>query len=142
MITAQDLATSTKKLYESFNARNLDAAVQNVKPDAKWINIAFGQTHTGREEIKGFMQGWLTAMPDCKLEVKNVIASDNYTASEFVGRGTHTGPLTGPMGTIAATGKKIELSVCEIMRYDGDQIVETHVYMDPASLMRQLGITG
>jgi hypothetical protein len=39
--------------------------------------------------------------------------------AEFVGRGTHTGPLVGPAGTLPPTGRSIEFPVGEPMRVEG-----------------------
>jgi predicted ester cyclase len=79
-------------------------------------------------------------MPDCKVEVSNVVAGEEWTVVEFVGRGTHTGPLVGPTGPIPATQKKLELKVCELLRIKDGQINLAHTYFDAATMMRQLGL--
>ncbi len=60
--------------------------------------------------------------------------------TEFVGQGTHTGPLVGPAGTIPPTGRRIEFSVGELMRVEEGKFTLVHVYYDGATLMRQLGV--
>jgi ketosteroid isomerase-like protein len=56
-----------------------------------------------------------------------------------IGRGFHTGPLAGPQAG-AATQKKLELKVCELLRIKDGQIAESRVYFDAATMMRQLGL--
>ena len=60
--------------------------------------------------------------------------------AEFVGRGTHTGPLVGPAGTIPPTGRSIEFPVGEPMRLEEGRFTLVHVYYDGATLLRQLGV--
>ena len=44
-------------------------------------------------------------MPDVKGTVDNAAPTDNGVVLEVTWRGTHTGPLAGPEGSIPATGK-------------------------------------
>jgi steroid delta-isomerase-like uncharacterized protein len=140
MLTAMDSPTLVRAHYEAFNKRDIDKNLSLVTDDVKWTNIPFNVTHTGRSGIRDFLGGWTTAMPDCKVEVLNVFASDDWTVGEFIGRGTHTGPLVGPQGTIPATQKKLELKFCEIFKIKNGQIAEARVYFDAATMLRQLGV--
>jgi predicted ester cyclase len=83
----------------------------------------------------------LTALPDAKTEITNVVADgENWVFTEFIGRGTHTGALVGPAGTIPPTGRRIGFPVGELMRLEGGKFVLVHVYYDGATLLRQLGV--
>ena len=104
------------------------------------MNIPFNVNFSGRKGYREFLDNWTTAMPDCKVEVVNVAGGDEWTAVEFIGRGTHTGPLVGPNGTIPATQKKLDLKFCELLRVKDGQIAEAHLYFDAATLMYQLGV--
>jgi SnoaL-like polyketide cyclase len=61
-------------------------------------------------------------------------------ATEHIGRGTHTGPLVTPAGTIPATGRPVELRLAELYEVQEDRIKRLNAYYDSASLMRQLGL--
>jgi ketosteroid isomerase-like protein len=54
------------------------------------------------------------------------------------GRGTHTGPLQLPQGTIPATGRQYEMQFCALGRLRGGRISEVHIYFDMMSVMPQL----
>jgi len=140
MLTAQDNATVVRSHFDSFNARDIEKGLALVTNDVKWMNIPFNVNYTGHSGYREFHNNWTTAMPDCKVEIKNVIGGDEWTVVEFIGRGTQTGPLAGPQGTIAATQKKLELKVCEVFRLKDGQITESHVYFDAATMLRQLGL--
>jgi predicted ester cyclase len=83
----------------------------------------------------------LTASPDAKTELTNVVADGEYWEfTEFVGRGTHTGPLVGPAGTVPPTGRSIEFPVGEPMRLEEGKFTLVHAYHDGATPLRQLGV--
>lgn len=140
MLTAQDNAAVVRAHYDAYNSRDLDKNLALVTDDVKWLNIAFGLTFSGRQGYREFLENWTTAMPDSKVEIVNVVSGDEWTAVEFIGRGTHTGPMAGPQGTIPATQKKVDLKFCELFRLKDGQIAEARLYFDAATLMHQLGV--
>jgi len=139
MLTAQDNASIVRAHYDAFNRRDFDKGLSLVTDDVKWMNIPFDVTYSARKGYREYLENWVTAMPDCKVEIVNMIAGDQWTAVEGIGRGTHTGPLVGPQGTIPATQKKLDLRFCELLSLKDGQIAEARIYFDGATLMRQLG---
>jgi steroid delta-isomerase-like uncharacterized protein len=140
MLTAQDNATMVRAHYDAFNRRDIDKSLTLLTEDVKWKNIPFDANFTGRKGYREFVNNWTTAMPDCKVEVVNVVGGEEWTVVEFIGRGTHTGPLVGAQGTIPATHKKLDLKFCEVLRVRDGQICEAHLYFDAATLLRQFGL--
>src|SRR6266850_5202572 len=140
MLTAQDNATIVRAHYDAFNRRDVEKDLSLVTDDVKWMNIPFDVNYTGRKGYREFLNNWTTAMPDSKVEIVNVIGGEEWTVVEFIGRGTHTGPLVGPQGTIPATQKKLDLRFCELLRIMDGQIAEAHLYFDAATMLRQFGL--
>jgi len=140
MLTAQDNATIARAHYDSFNRRDTDTGLSLVTDDVKWLNVPFNSTFIGRQGYREFLENWTTAMPDCKVEITNVVAGDEWSVVEFNGRGTHTGPLVAPQGTLPATQKKLDLKFCELLRIKDGQITEGRLYFDAATMLRQLGL--
>ena len=140
MLTAQDNATVVRSLYDAFNRRDMDKGLSLVTNDVKWINVPFNTTFSGHKGYREFLDNWTIAMPDCKVEITNVVTGDEWAVVEFIGRGTHTGPLVGPQGAIPATQKKLDLKVCEVLRLKDGQISEARVYFDAATMLRQFGL--
>jgi steroid delta-isomerase-like uncharacterized protein len=85
-------------------------------------------------------KAWMRAFPDLKAEVKELIVSGDAAVVELVWRGTHTGQLTAPFGTIGATSKRAEVPAMMLLRFDGDRIGEVRHYFDLLTLLAQLGI--
>ena len=140
MLTAQDNSTVVRSHFDCFNSRNIEKGLTLVTKDVKWSNIPFERDFTGHAGYREFHNNWVTAMPDCKVEIVNVVSDDESTVVEMIARGTHTGPLVGPQGTLPATQKKLELRVCELFRLQDGLIVESRVYFDAATMLRQLGV--
>jgi steroid delta-isomerase-like uncharacterized protein len=139
-MSAQDNANLARSLYEGFNARDFDRAAASISEDSEILNVPLGVTLRGLEGNRQFQQGWATAFPDSKVEITNLIATDDYVVVEFTGRGTHTGPLAGPTGTIPATGRPLTLPFVDIHHIQNGKIVRSRTYYDVMGMMQQLGL--
>jgi predicted ester cyclase len=96
--------------------------------------------YVGKLEILSQLKSWSAAFPDAKSEVTNQITDGDRVATAFTFRGTHTGPLSGSMGTIAATGKHVELEMELINWFRGGKVHRARESFDLAGLMDQLGV--
>ena len=138
----QDNAAIVRNLYDAFNDHDLDRAAAMVSEDFELVDFAAeGQAFRGPEGFRQWLQVFLTAAPDAKVELTNVVAAgEGWVFTEHTGRGTHTGPLVGPSGTIPPTGRRIELPIGELFRVEDGKITLIHAYYDGATMMRQLGV--
>ena len=55
-------------------------------------------------------------------------------------KGTRSGPLVGPAGTILPTGQSVDLHFCEVYESHDGKMSRFSSYQDSADLMRQLGL--
>ncbi|HEY9516995.1 MAG TPA: ester cyclase [Gemmatimonadaceae bacterium] len=129
-----------RTIYDLWNERDFDQAVHLATENIECVNIPFNTTTKGPEGYREFMQSWVTAFPDGRIDVKRVIADENGAVVEFTGRGTHTGPLEGPMGTIQPTQRSGELALCDVLEIERGKVRRVRSYFDSATLMRQLGL--
>ncbi len=84
-VHVQDDATLARGIYRPFNDYDLDRALTYADEDVEWVNIPLGQIFRSHDGFREFMQGWKTAFPDCTVDVKHQIASEDGVASEFSG---------------------------------------------------------
>ena len=141
MAETSDNAAIVHDLFDAFNDHDLDRAAAMVSEDFELVDFAAeGQVFRGPEGLRQWLQIFLHATPDAKVEVTNVVAAGEWVFSEHIGRGTHTGPLVGPAGTIPPTGRRIELPIGELFQLEDDKIALIHAYYDGATMMRQLGV--
>jgi steroid delta-isomerase-like uncharacterized protein len=129
-----------QQLYDAFNRRDFDIAASVVTDDCELVNMALGSTFRGKEGVKQFQQGWATAFPDGKVTITSLMATDEAVTVEYTGRGTHTGPLAGPAGTLPATGKPLVLYLCDVHQITNGKISSSHTYYDALGLLQQLGL--
>jgi steroid delta-isomerase-like uncharacterized protein len=129
-----------RRLYDLWNDRDIEAALDMATDDVDITLMAFRQTLTGRDGFRRFMQRFATAFSDMKKEVTNQVASKDQVVSEFTLRGTHDGPLDTPTGEIPPTGRVVDLSVIEVIEVRGGKVAVLRNYSDTTTLMRQLGV--
>lgn len=98
-------------------------------------------TYKGKDRILASAKVWKTAFPQANAQVTNQVTEGDQLVSEVIFRGTHTGPLASPMGSIAPTGKPIELHIAVVSSFRNGLIQRERSYFDLAGLMRQLGVT-
>ncbi|HWZ60837.1 MAG TPA: ester cyclase [Gemmatimonadaceae bacterium] len=138
---AADNARLGRKIYEEiWNQRDFDALMRSATNDCEVTAIPFDQTLRGQSGYRQWGESWATAFPDGRVEIKRVMATDDAVVLEFIGRGTHTGPLSTPSGTIPPTGKTVELQLCDVLEIRDGGVRRARSYFDAATLMRQLGI--
>jgi predicted ester cyclase len=99
-----------------------------------------GMTFHGHDGYKQYIQSWMEAFPDGKVEVTHMVANDHSVVTEFRGQGVHTGPLASPAGPIPPTGRSIDLHFCETLEIEGGKVAKDRLYFDAATMMRQLGL--
>lgn len=139
-MSVQDNEALARAAHEAYNARDYDGAGELAAEDLEWVNVATGQTFRGPEGLKQYQQSWAGAFPDSTTEITNVFAGADFAVVEFVGQGTHTGPLNGPAGEIPATNRSVEVSFCEVHAIRDGKIARSHTYFDLATMMAQLGL--
>lgn len=136
-----DNATLVHNLFDAWNNRDLDAVVGSVAPDCTIVDMGSGRTLQGPDGFVGFNTALFEAMPDAQFTLDHVTAQGDTVVVEYTGRGTHTGDLVLPAGTVPATGRSITVHVCEIDEITNDKIASSRVYVDSGAVMAQLGIT-
>ncbi len=136
--SANENLSIAKSMYKFFNERKFDEALKNLSDNVIIHNMAQNIQMNGKEGFLGFMNFWVSAFPDAKVEIKSMNVSGDNVITEFRGRGTNKGILDTPMGKIGPTGKKIDIPFCEIFEIRNGKLVSSHLYFDVATMMQQL----
>ena len=88
------------------------------------------------EGFKAMHSMFLSAFPDSRSNIEDMIAVGDKVATRWTISGTHRGELQG----IAPTGKKVTITGIIITRVEGGKVVEEWEAFDQLSLMQQLGV--
>lgn len=113
-----------------------DACLGTFRDVPRYEIVPTGQIHEGRDAVLAYHRGQRTAFPDQRHEnVRIHVADDDTVITEFDLLGTNTGPFMG----LEPTGKAFRVPVVAVFSFDGDRITNERVYLDVASLVRQIG---
>ncbi len=121
----------------AINTRDIEGFLANQQPDVVFT-MPGGVTFTGRDQLQAFMEAQWAAFPDGQLAFGAQVLGEDSAATEIVFRGTHTGPLPGPHGTIDPTGRAVTLHSASFLTIRDGLIASERVYADPAELAGQL----
>jgi predicted ester cyclase len=131
MTPAGELLLDTLRLMTE---GDLDRCVARLTPD-------FAMHHAGHETQRGAAlwragaEAVLTAFPDLRIDVDDVVAHGDLVAIRARIGGTHLGPWFGA----APTGRPVSYVSHEFYRVSGDLLAEEWICSDTASLAAQLG---
>jgi predicted ester cyclase len=131
-----DHASLLRAAYDAWNAKDMGRVMSYAQPDARVANVAFGSVH----DLRSYDQNWMTAFPDGRVEIVNIVAHGDFVIGEFIGRGTHTGPLDSPVGKIGPAGRKVEIRMCEVWECRNGKLASCRAYFDSRTLTSQLGL--
>jgi steroid delta-isomerase-like uncharacterized protein len=92
-------------------------------------------TSPDRQGIHDFVKQVRAAFPDIETTADDVLVEGDRLAVRSTVRGTHQGEFMG----IPASGKKVEVSNYDFVRFENDQVVEHWGTIDSAALMEQIG---
>ena len=123
----------------AYNEKNWTKAKDSLAADAIYDEKATHRRIQGAGQIIEAWQGWAKAIPDSKATFMSEYAIGDTVVLELVWKGVHTGPLQGPMGTIAASNKPVELAACQVVKVAAGKIKTTSHYFDMLTLLTQIG---
>lgn len=137
----QDSESVVRAIFRSINDRDVELGASLVADDCEYLDVPTGQIWTGPEGWREQFNWWIGAFPDGKVEITNLIASGEWVAVEYTGRGTNSGPILTPGGQISPTGRSAEMRFAEIVQVRNGKLVGGRAYWDTGAFTSQLGIT-
>jgi steroid delta-isomerase-like uncharacterized protein len=139
-LSPQALTEAAKGLVIAYNDKNWDKAKAAITSDFLYDEVGTGRKVEGADQTLTAWKGWAQAFPDSKASFDRThVAGNDTVVLELTWRGTHQGSLETPMGSIPATGKKIEIRAVAIVELKGDKARGQRHFFDMATLLQQLG---
>ena len=129
-----DLAKIAREYLETWNSRDWDK-YRGFLHDGYSYTGGDGNRMDGPDAGVGVGQMFATALPDGKINIKHVHASDNTVVVEFHGTGTHTGDFAGVPGS----GRKVSINVCDVIEFRDGKVFAEREYIDMLTMMQQIG---
>ena len=139
VLTTDEIVKLARKQIDAFNTGDWEQLRAMLASDALYAELGTQRKIDGPDKIVELFRGWKTAFPDAVGTVTSAVASDNKAALELTWKGTQTGPLATPEGTIPASGKRQETPAACFFTFEGDKIKESRHYFDSMTLLKQIG---
>src|SRR5580692_3802569 len=95
-----------RKVYQMAEEQKIQEFVDLFTEDGVFYDASVGKEYRGAD-IGRTVEVYAKAFPDMHRELYSFYLTGDDVLVELSLNGTHKGPLTLPMGTIPATGKKI-----------------------------------
>ena len=123
----------------AWNRHDGDAVAAFFTDDGAYTDQALGQSHQGRQAIKGFVKS-AGYMASSDLQFTTLLdsfeASDRYTLV-WTFEGTHDRPMQNP--PLPASGKRFSVKGVSVGRLEGDRIKENTDYWNLLEFLTQIG---
>jgi steroid delta-isomerase-like uncharacterized protein len=131
-----------KKHLENYNASNWTDYKAALAPDVTYEEVPLRLNVRGADEWMKTVQRWKKAFPDMTATLLGAIESEDGSeaALEIEWKGTHTGTLEGPMGTIPPTNKRGSVKGTLLMKVRNNKIVEARHFFDLLTVLAQIGV--
>jgi steroid delta-isomerase-like uncharacterized protein len=138
MSTATDIAD---RMSDAFKNADVEAFLDCFADDAVQEHPFFPAPGRGRADLLQREGGLFAAFTDIVFEVRTVIEQGDNAAIEGLVSATNTSDMPTPGGVLPATGKRINLPMTSVVRFNADGLIaEERRYMDVAGFMTQLGV--
>jgi steroid delta-isomerase-like uncharacterized protein len=136
----QAMIDAAKASILGYNEKNWENVRASLASNPTYEEVSTQRKVQGQDQVIECWQGWARALPDSKGTIHGTFASGNNVCVEMTWRGTHTGPLELPSGTVAATNRSIDIRACQVFEMSDNKARTIRHYFDMATLLEQLGI--
>jgi len=125
-----------------FDKRDVNATMATMVPQPYVNHVPTMTGGVGYEQLKRFYAHHFIPVnpPDMELTLISRTSGADMLVDEFILRFTHTTEIDWMLPGIAPTGRKVEVAMVAIVRFEGDKLVHEHIYWDQATVLVQIGL--
>jgi len=134
MSSESNIESVRRLLAEAFSKG--DYAVIDEIVAADFVEHQNGAQGSGPEAVRRIASGLRASFPDLRLEIEDVVATEDEVWTRVRGRGTDTGGVAGR----PPTGQRIEVDVIDIVRFKDGKMVEHWGVADRLGMLQQVGV--
>jgi steroid delta-isomerase-like uncharacterized protein len=135
----EDRSRRAEEVVEAYNNGDWERFRASHASDVVYEEVGTGQRAEGMDEYMQLLEGWQQAIPDGAAMIRRTVQSGDTVVMELVWKGTQTGDLQTPGGTVPASGRQIEVEATMWSDFEGDQVRKTRHYVDIMTMLQQLG---
>jgi steroid delta-isomerase-like uncharacterized protein len=131
-----DHEATMRQLYDLINAGDVDGFDEVLAADFVEHEETLGLAPT-REGVMEFFRMYIAAFPDLRFDPEDMLSSGDKVVTRARATGTHEGEFMG----MPPTGKRVDVQLIDIIRFDDDGLAHEHWgVFDALAMMQQLGV--
>lgn len=119
----------------ALNAHDVDRYLQGI--DAGYVGESelIPEPARGLDGARRMVSTTLTAFPDLRIEVEQMLASGDFVVVRARVSATHKGSYAG----VAPTNRAVSWRGCNVVEIRNGKAIHSRIYADNASLLQQIG---
>jgi len=125
-----------------FETRDVDATMATMvaRPYVNHVPTMTGGV--GHDQLKRFYKYHFIGgnPPDTELKPISRTVGADQIVDEMLFCFTHTSEIDWMLPGVPPTGKRVEIPLVAIVRFEGDKVAHEHIYWDQASVLVQVGL--
>jgi steroid delta-isomerase-like uncharacterized protein len=130
-----------RRVYKIAEDVDIPGFVAAFTEDGVFNDESIQVSYRGPGELGKTVENYAKAFPDMHREIYRMYDSGNdIVVVQLALQGTHLGPLRLPLGTIPATGKRMNAPCCDVFELSGDKIKRFDCYPSGSVVLTQLGV--
>ena len=122
---------------------DLETTMATMAEHPHLTNVPLTTGGVGKEGVREFYANHLVGKffpPDVEMITVSRTIGDDQIVDEGVVRFTHTSVIDWMLPGVAPTGKRVEMAVAVVVKFEGDKIAHEHIYWDQAGVLVQIGL--
>lgn len=140
MTVAENKAIFHRVIEELWNQQKLDVCDELFAADSDSPSVP--GLPPGPEGVKMVAGMFLAAFPDLHVDIEIEVAEGDMVGGRLRQRGTHTGPMVSPQGTIPPSGKEVNFTEVAMLRIADGKVARSWYWTDMIGLLTQIGAIG
>ena len=135
-MSTQDNLKVVRNVFDAWNAHDPERYVKLLDEKHVIESDTIPASMTGRDSARQFMKIYVSAFPDLRFTIDQMLAEGDFVVTRWTATGTHRGELMG----IAPTGRRTVTRGCTVGEIKNGHAVRDWVYWDTGHLLKQLGV--
>lgn len=130
-MSAPDNAAIVRALIKAAYDRDYDSAASFASPNIQVVDEGTGQTFTGHDGLRQFVEYWLSVFHDYQHDITNLIADDHGVAIEYVFQAWHGDHAPVQSDVVPGSGRSIQSRSAAFFQMEDGKVTGYHLYYNP-----------
>lgn len=126
-----DNAATVRALIKAAFERDYETAASFASPNIQVVDERTGQTFTGHDGLREFVEYWLSVFRDYQHDITNMIADEHGVAIEYVFQAWHAHEASAQSGEVPSSRHSIQSRSAAFFQMEDGKVSGYHLYYNP-----------